>query len=135
MRLFIVDRWQEPLGPRDIVEFGHVGFPDEAVEASHLQALQGLIDRMKGEPCYFYAGGSLARDKAPELFAMLGGTALMGADGLPLAPFHCARHGFDLQLLAFDSTRPAAMMESGLELMVLRLQTMTAWTPAPGMHP
>jgi len=106
-------------------------FTVEKWRGSGLAGVLGMaaIAMARLHACNFAASFVSARDRAPELFALLGGKPLHSECGSALAPFHCSRHGFVLQLMAFDSLKPASKIESGLELMTDRLRRTTVIAP------
>jgi hypothetical protein len=77
----------------------------------------------------FAASFVSARDRAPELFALLGALPLPDRFGQALSPFVCARHGFPLQLMAFDSLHADPRVERGLDVMIERICRMIVLAP------
>lgn len=106
-------------------------FTTEKWRGSGLAAALGMaaIAMARLHHCRFAASFVSARDRAPELFALLGSLPLQDADGSVLPPFFCSRHGFPLQLMAFDSLRPDPKMEHGVDAMVGRMREMLVITP------
>jgi hypothetical protein len=72
----------------------------------------------------FAASFTSARDRAPELFGLLGGTPLRLPSGQVLSSFVCQRFRMPLQLLAFDSMCPQPRVEEGLREVASRLEAL-----------
>lgn len=71
--------------------------------------------------CKFSTSFTAVRGQAQALFAMLGGSRPLLPDGNAIAPFVCTRHGFEIQLLAFDSRRVELRAEAGVRELAERL--------------
>lgn len=159
VRLYVIDRQQEPLDPADIPQISHVVFPCDRVQQQHMLALQRLFEEKAHERYFIAPGGmfttpawrgsglaaalgaaaiAMARlhdcrfsasytavlGQAQTLFSTFGGRPPLLPDGQPLAPFVCQRHGFELQLLLFDSRAPGPRAEPGVHLMAERLNAL-----------
>jgi GNAT superfamily N-acetyltransferase len=106
-------------------------FTTEKWRGSGLAAALGMaaIAMARLHDSRFVASFVSARDRAPELFALLGARPLPDRVGQSLAPFVCVRHGFPLQLMEFDSLHLDPRVERGLEAMVERMHRMTVLAP------
>ncbi len=74
----------------------------------------------------FSASYTAVRGQAQGLIAAFGGKPPALPDGQPLPPFHCQRHGIDLQLPSFDAQAPEPSSEAGVHRMVDRLKALMA---------
>ena len=117
--------FEEKAGERYFIAAGGL-FTMPAWRGSGLAALLGVaaIAMARIHDCRFSASYTAVRGQAQDLFNTFGGNPPILANGQPLGPFLCGRHGFPLQLLIFDSCDPGPRVASGVQLLVERLHTL-----------
>jgi GNAT superfamily N-acetyltransferase len=101
-------------------------FTTPAWRGSGLAALLGVaaIAMARIHDCRFSAAYTAVRGHAQDLFNAFGGKPPTLANGLPLGPFLCGRHGIPAQLLTFDSCDPGPRAAPGVQPMVDRLRAL-----------